>query len=84
MATRNCPLGPAILRCAINFCGGFFEVKCVRKQTLNYTRIKGDIIRAINNMLPDVCEPVIENFNDRIFQCRDSLDEHMPSVIFHT
>ena len=47
-------------------------------------QLKDEIQRVINGIPRDVCERVIENFNERIACCRAALGGHMADIIFHT
>lgn len=76
---RSCDLTPCDY-----FLWGHIKSLVYENKPTTIPILKAEIERVINGIQPDVCERVIENFNDRIAQCHASLGGHMPDVIFHT
>lgn len=76
---RSCDLTPCDF-----FLWGFVKSKVYENNPQTIPELKENIQAVINNIQPDVCERVMENFKDRIMRCRAAMGGHMPDVIFHT
>ena len=76
---RSCDLTPLDY-----FLWGYLKEKVYVDNPRTIQELKDQIIRHINDIAPQLCRIVIENFDHRMEVCRRSRGEHLADILFHT